>query len=717
MTFRSLYRLEQRGLLDCPIVGVAVDDWTLDQLKQRARDSIVGTGEELDEEVFERLADRLSYVARRLRRRRDLRARSPRRSTAREQPGLLPRDPAVPVRHGRQGPRGRRADGERAGRRREAVRPRPARRPRALADELHQYIDESQLYRIDHFLGKMGLEEILYLRFANTMLEPVWNRNYVESRADHDGRGLRRRGPRPLLRPGRRAARRRRQPPDAGRRRRRDGGARRRRPGHAQGRAGRASSARSADADPAHYVRGQYDGYLDIDGVAPDSTTETYAALRLEIDNWRWAGVPFFIRTGKRLPATQTELRLVFKRAAAARLRHGDRHAGAEPARRQARPDDRRPADRRRAPRRRTGAGADRPRRGVRPAGRRGADALRGAAARGDARRQHALHPPGRRRGDVADHAAAARRPAAGASVRARVVGTGGGRRARRRPRRAGTARGWRHDRTTSRQPSPARRARPRRRRSRRSRSTRSSRTATPARWSRPTARSTGSASRASTRRACSAACSTAQAGFFRFGPFGINHPTARRLRAGHERARDDLEDAERLDRRARRADDGPARPRGHGHAAHAAAGRRRRRPHARPHGRVPRGPRRGRARLRAGLRLRPRRRPSGRSSTTAGTPPTRPAPARRFRLRIGPRARASRATASGRGTSLAAGRARVLRALLGRGARTRRRRRRGARADRRDHALLAQLARPRAHPRPPLPRPDPALRARRSRG
>ena len=70
-----------------------------------------------------------------------------------------------------------------------------------------------------------------------------------------------------------------------------------------------------ADGDPAHYVRGQYDGYLDIDGVAADSTTETYAALRLEIENWRWAGVPFFIRTGKRLAATQTELRLVFKHA------------------------------------------------------------------------------------------------------------------------------------------------------------------------------------------------------------------------------------------------------------------------------------------------------------------------------------------------------------------------------------------------------------------
>ena len=67
------------------------------------------------------------------------------------------------------------------------------------------------------------------------------------------------------------------------------------------------------DADPAHYIRGQYDGYLDTDGVAPDSTTETYVALRLEIDNWRWAGVPFFVRTGKHLAVRQTELRLLFK--------------------------------------------------------------------------------------------------------------------------------------------------------------------------------------------------------------------------------------------------------------------------------------------------------------------------------------------------------------------------------------------------------------------
>jgi glucose-6-phosphate 1-dehydrogenase len=76
-------------------------------------------------------------------------------------------------------------------------------------------------------------------------------------------------------------------------------------------------------------VRGQYDGYLDIDGVAPDSTTETYVALRLEIENWRWAGVPFFIRAGKRLPTTQTELRLVFKHPP--KLGFNLRHPSAEP--------------------------------------------------------------------------------------------------------------------------------------------------------------------------------------------------------------------------------------------------------------------------------------------------------------------------------------------------------------------------------------------------
>ena len=182
----------------------------------------------------------------------------------------------------------------------------------ALADELHQYIDEAQLYRIDHYLGKMGLEEILHLRFQNSMLEPLWSRNYlscveitmaesfgVEDRGHfYDPVGaLRDVVVNHLMQVVAAAAM----------------------EAPARGDPITIKDAQVAlfravvEADPAHYVRGQYDGYLEIDGVAKDSTTETYAALRLEIENWRWSGVPFFIRTGKKLPVTQTELRLVFK--------------------------------------------------------------------------------------------------------------------------------------------------------------------------------------------------------------------------------------------------------------------------------------------------------------------------------------------------------------------------------------------------------------------